>query len=498
MNAELSLAWIQLFDERTQPADLSRHRLLHLDTHTTHITYEFLDYAIKHNIHALGYIPNSTDVSQGLDVAVFSPMKHYLNEEKSRINADKPGHGMNRLNLISCLKGVLDHSCTPENVRTAFRVTGCWPVDRSQIISRTRISDKQTSFAHALPSAPVVSAVVPLIEYLETRRPTASQPRSPTMSPRASTSAVQLTPRHGQQHGQSTSSASVTPQQTALARDIREAIAADSSSAWLLLTPSRVTSACIVPSPVVVGIPSTPPSARRALLSLSTGSAHTRTARIAPAPQSREELEAALVASREENNTLRQAGRLYQTNLQHARRVSRSSNAQLAVQDIALKQQRKQLYGKEESRRNSARDRLLPTKLGRHFTGATFMQAAREDAQNRDAKIVKSAKAARRKKLLEKKRRWRKREEYERGLQRALDLREWGEDGEMATENSEGPPRKPKAPHREKMPPELKWNVERDEREQDARARTQAQTGVTTGSFEPNSNASSSEESVMN
>jgi hypothetical protein len=65
-------------------------------------------------------------------------MEHYLNEEKSRINADKPGHGMNRLDLISCLQGVLDYSCTPENVRTAFRVTGCWPVDRSQIISTNR------------------------------------------------------------------------------------------------------------------------------------------------------------------------------------------------------------------------------------------------------------------------------------------------------------------------------------------------------------------------
>jgi hypothetical protein len=69
MNAVLSLAWIRLFDERTQPADLSRHRLLHLNTHTTHITYEFFDYATKHNIHVLGYILNSTNVSQGLDVA---------------------------------------------------------------------------------------------------------------------------------------------------------------------------------------------------------------------------------------------------------------------------------------------------------------------------------------------------------------------------------------------------------------------------------------------
>lgn len=68
----LTLDCIHGFEVKNRPTgdEVDEWRLLTLDNHSSHLTLAFLDYAATHHIEVVGYIPNSTHILQGLDVAV--------------------------------------------------------------------------------------------------------------------------------------------------------------------------------------------------------------------------------------------------------------------------------------------------------------------------------------------------------------------------------------------------------------------------------------------
>ncbi|PPQ86722.1 hypothetical protein CVT24_012473, partial [Panaeolus cyanescens] len=79
-NGEIGAVWMEHFDEQTKHKLTSddEYRLLLVDGHNSHHTLDFLLYAKEHKIIVLCYVAHGTHVYQGLDVVVFSPLKHYL------------------------------------------------------------------------------------------------------------------------------------------------------------------------------------------------------------------------------------------------------------------------------------------------------------------------------------------------------------------------------------------------------------------------------------
>lgn len=74
-DSELGVEWISYFDEAT--AELADGpRLLIVDGHGSHISYDFIVYAMHHNITLLCLPPHSTHILQCLDVGIFSPLQH--------------------------------------------------------------------------------------------------------------------------------------------------------------------------------------------------------------------------------------------------------------------------------------------------------------------------------------------------------------------------------------------------------------------------------------
>jgi hypothetical protein len=80
-DGEIGRAWIEDFDKKTSAKARGRKRVLLVDGHNSHYTYEFLEYARTHNIHVLCYPSHTTHIYQGLDVVIFSVLKKCWTEE---------------------------------------------------------------------------------------------------------------------------------------------------------------------------------------------------------------------------------------------------------------------------------------------------------------------------------------------------------------------------------------------------------------------------------
>ena len=72
----LSLEWLKHFDDFTaQRNKNSAYRCLIVDSHGSHVTIEFIEYALSHNI-IVYYLPShSTHLLQPLDIELFSPLQ---------------------------------------------------------------------------------------------------------------------------------------------------------------------------------------------------------------------------------------------------------------------------------------------------------------------------------------------------------------------------------------------------------------------------------------
>ena len=92
ITGEISAEWIKQFDELTCKKVPGQPRLLLVDGHCSHYTYEFLNYACAHDIHVLCYPSHATHMFQGLDVICFALLKCFFEEECRKFESQ--GHGV--------------------------------------------------------------------------------------------------------------------------------------------------------------------------------------------------------------------------------------------------------------------------------------------------------------------------------------------------------------------------------------------------------------------
>ena len=81
-NNDLGLTWLQqVFDRYTKPKNRRDWRLLIIDSHSSHVTKDFINYCNCHKILLMIYPPHATHTLQPLDVVCFKPMaQNYTNE----------------------------------------------------------------------------------------------------------------------------------------------------------------------------------------------------------------------------------------------------------------------------------------------------------------------------------------------------------------------------------------------------------------------------------
>jgi hypothetical protein len=127
-NNELGLAWLeQVFKRCTkQKARLGRDwRLLILDGHGSHLTFEFLEYCEAHKILVSVFPPHSTHTLQPLDVVCFKPLSgaytHQLMRHLHRTQGLIP---LKKGDFFPLFWGVWSSSITKKLVHKGFEATG--------------------------------------------------------------------------------------------------------------------------------------------------------------------------------------------------------------------------------------------------------------------------------------------------------------------------------------------------------------------------------------
>ena len=76
-NSQLALRWLQHFVKHTAPHDQGNPKVLLLDSHISHTSYDFVILAAKYHIILWTFPSHLTHVLQPLDVGIFQPYKHW-------------------------------------------------------------------------------------------------------------------------------------------------------------------------------------------------------------------------------------------------------------------------------------------------------------------------------------------------------------------------------------------------------------------------------------
>ncbi len=83
-NNTLALAWLQHFEIQSCKGQKGKWRALIIDGYESHLTWEFFQYALEHEIRLFQLPAHSTHFTQLLDVDCFQPFKHYHQEALDR------------------------------------------------------------------------------------------------------------------------------------------------------------------------------------------------------------------------------------------------------------------------------------------------------------------------------------------------------------------------------------------------------------------------------
>jgi hypothetical protein len=179
MNNVLGEAFIKLFHEKTAHLEEGGPRLLHVDSHGSHVSLALLDFAVQHNIIVLGYPPHTTNLTQGLDVVVFTAFKKAY-AKRAAEHYENTGHEVEKRDFLTVVHSAVQDSFTEANILCAWRKTGLRPVNRNTISNMDLAPSKAFSTTHCLPLAPFlpIRAVVNAIHH---QNRLTDGPQSPTL-----------------------------------------------------------------------------------------------------------------------------------------------------------------------------------------------------------------------------------------------------------------------------------------------------------------------------
>jgi hypothetical protein len=157
---ESFFAWLKMFveelDAKHRVGKTDEEHLLILDQCSVHTSLRILQYADKHNVLLYGLPPHSTNYTQPADVGLFGPLKaHYWNAECElmqlryrqylRVLDDWTSEGaknrqpepreINVRDVPILLHSAIPRAFSAENIRSAFKKTGIYPLHKETILA---------------------------------------------------------------------------------------------------------------------------------------------------------------------------------------------------------------------------------------------------------------------------------------------------------------------------------------------------------------------------
>jgi hypothetical protein len=136
-NNKLGLAWLKRFHLATKEKARRSWRLLICDGHGSHMTMEFLAYAVSKRILVMVFPSHSTHTLQPLDVGLFGPLQRAYSSELSWFQQRSQGLlDVKKADFYGFFKTAYASSFTEKNIISSFGATGIWPMDRSVVTTK--------------------------------------------------------------------------------------------------------------------------------------------------------------------------------------------------------------------------------------------------------------------------------------------------------------------------------------------------------------------------
>ncbi|CAH2045185.1 unnamed protein product, partial [Iphiclides podalirius] len=130
INSEKFLEWMHHFEAHIPPA---RPVLLIMDSHSTHVSQDVIDFATKNGIHLFTFPSHTSHLLQPLDVSVYKSLKNAWAKVLNDYKLQHPTSAPTRLDFCRLLTPAYEHAFQPSIIVNGFRKTGTAPFDRNAI-----------------------------------------------------------------------------------------------------------------------------------------------------------------------------------------------------------------------------------------------------------------------------------------------------------------------------------------------------------------------------
>ena len=134
----LAMLWLEtVFEPETASITAGLPRLLILDGHGSHITYEFARYCDEHDILLLCLPSHSTHLLQPLDVGLFSPYQHFYGQAvDDYMRSGQNTYGVKKAIFIPFLTEAREQTFIPKNILQSFSTIGIWPLCARKVLTK--------------------------------------------------------------------------------------------------------------------------------------------------------------------------------------------------------------------------------------------------------------------------------------------------------------------------------------------------------------------------
>ena len=132
---EIGLTQLNLFHNYTKDRTVGTHRLLVLDGHNSHISAEFDQFCLDHQIVVLCMPAHSSHLLQPLDVGCFSVLKQLY----GRLIQQIISHGVNHIDkrkFLPLYRQARQTALHQNNIQAGFAATGLVPYSPDRVLAQ--------------------------------------------------------------------------------------------------------------------------------------------------------------------------------------------------------------------------------------------------------------------------------------------------------------------------------------------------------------------------
>lgn len=130
-NNELGLDWLSTWFI-PQTGGATRHRILMLDQHESHVSHQFQLMAVQNNVHLFYLVPHSSGVLQPLDTGPFSPLSASYSKELTKV-IPNGFSTITRPQFAKVYMAARPQAFTERNIRAGWKKAGWNPFNPTRI-----------------------------------------------------------------------------------------------------------------------------------------------------------------------------------------------------------------------------------------------------------------------------------------------------------------------------------------------------------------------------